>query len=204
MSCRTYMDNGQRKGLPSRDVIRAAIEEALARVGGADNCFQALSRPTADNRDKSDHSSLFVTTSLVAAMLANFCCILPIVFALTGLTVIGASALFAAWRPYLLTLTFGLLGLGFYSSYRPVKADCGPNGVCARPLPKRSGRLMLWLATAAVILFAAFPYFSGPVAEFLLSQSDSPPAHPSKDTPRLQHASLAIQGYGLRVLCHSH
>ena len=91
-------------------------------------------------------------------------------------------------------ITFGSLGLGFYFAYRPGKADCGPNGVCARPLSKRSGLLMLWLATAAVIVFAAFPYFSGPVAEFLLSQSGSATAEPSQGMPKLQHANIAIEG----------
>jgi mercuric ion transport protein len=89
---------------------------------------------------------------------------------LTGFSILGASALFDAWRPYLLGLTFGLLGLGFYFAYRPRKEHCAPGSACAMPVNKRSGRLMLWLATAAVVLFAAFPYYSGRVAEFLLSR----------------------------------
>ena len=31
MMCRTYMESGRREGLPSRDLIRAAIKEALER-----------------------------------------------------------------------------------------------------------------------------------------------------------------------------
>ena len=63
------------------------------------------------------------------------------------------------------------------------------------PAPKRSGRLMLWLATAAVVIFAAFPYFSGTVAELLLSQSNSEAAQStSQGSPSLQHASIAIEG----------
>jgi len=194
MSCRTYWDSGKREGLPSRGVIRAAIKEALARDPDAKDCCQAPSRPTADNPDKPDRSSLFMTSSVVAAILASFCCILPIVFALTGFTVIGASALFAEWRPYLLAATFGLLGFGFYFAYRPARSNCGPGGVGTMPAPKRSGRLMLWLATAAVVIFAAFPYFSGTVAELLLSQSDSAAAQTSQGPPNLQHASIAIEG----------
>lgn len=106
----------------------------------------------------------------------------------------GVSAAFAEWRAYLLTLTFGLLGLGFYFAYRPAKRECGPGRVCTMPAPKRSGRLMLWFATAAVIGFAAFPYFSGTVAEFLLSQSHSEAAQPNQGLPKLRHASIAIEG----------
>ena len=194
MTCRTYLDNGKRQGLPSRNVIRAAIREALARDPDPIHCCQTPSRPTADSADKPDRSSLFMTSSVVAAILASFCCILPIVFVLTGFTVIGASALFAEWRPYLLMATFGLLGFGFYFAYRPAKAECGPGGVCNMSAPKRSGRLMLWLATAAVVAFAAFPYFSGTVAEFLLSQSNSAAAQTSQGPPNLEHASITIEG----------
>jgi hypothetical protein len=124
-----------------------------------------------------------VASSVVAAVLASFCCILPIIFALTGFTIMGASAGFAEWRPYLLTLTIGLLGLGFYFAYRPANAECGPGGICTMSAPKRSGRLMLWLATAAVIAFAAFPYFSGTVAEFLSHKATRRLLEPARARP---------------------
>ncbi len=59
----------------------------------------------------------FLGASVVAAVVASFCCILPIVFAVAGVSILGASAAFAAWRPYLLIGTFALLGLGFYFAY---------------------------------------------------------------------------------------
>jgi hypothetical protein len=162
MMCRTYAVNGRREGLPSRDMLRRAIREAHSGVTNSDS-----SQPTS-NRSKGP-TSLFAATSVFAAIIASFCCILPIVFALTGFSILGASALFDAWRPYLLGLTFGLLGLGFYFAYRPRKEQCAPDSACAMPATKRSGRLMLWIATGAVILFAAFPYYSGQVAEWLLA-----------------------------------
>ncbi|MEW5976391.1 MAG: mercuric transporter MerT family protein [Acidobacteriota bacterium] len=194
MTCRTYSENGRRKGLPSRSLIRAAIKQALARGSSASECCEPATRPSTASAEKSNRSGLLVASSVVAAVLASFCCILPIVFALTGFTIMGASAAFAEWRAYLLMLTFGLLGLGFYFAYRPAKGECGPGGVCTMPAPKRSGRLMLWLATAAIIGFAAFPYFSGTVAEFLLSQSHSEAAQPNQGLPKLRHASIAIEG----------
>ncbi len=60
----------------------------------------------------------FIGASLVAGIAASLCCILPIVFALAGAGIVGASAFFATWRPYLLGTTFLLLGLGFYFAYR--------------------------------------------------------------------------------------
>src|SRR6266478_6403925 len=136
---------------------------------------------------------LFIAGSIFAAFLASFCCVLPIVFALTGASILGASAMFAAWRPYLLGATFGLLGLGFYFAYRPRKEACTPGSACAMPATKRSGRLMLWLASGAVALFAGFPYYSGGVAEFLLSHA-SVRAASQPAQPVVEHATFAIEG----------
>jgi mercuric ion transport protein len=128
-------------------MLRQAIREGNSGVNNSD------SGPPPSNESQ-NATSLFAAGSVFAAIIASFCCILPIVFALTGFSILGASALFDAWRPYLLGLTFGLLGLGFYFAYRPRKARCAPGSACAMPVTYRSGRLMLWLATVAVVLFA--------------------------------------------------
>jgi periplasmic mercuric ion binding protein len=100
-----------------------------------------------------------------AAAAASLCCILPAAAAGLGLAGFAASALFAAWRPYLLALTFALLAVGFYLTYRPrPSADgCEPESLCERPRFVRSSRTALWLITGLVIVLAAFPYYSGAV-----------------------------------------
>lgn len=160
MMCRTYLIDGRRVGLPSREMIRRALQEA----GSGEP------PPGSGVRKESTNASWLAAGSIAASIVASFCCILPLVFALTGFSILGASALFAAWRPYLLAVTLGLLAMGFYYAYRPGGRPCAPGSVCAIPAARRSGRLVLWLAAAAVILFAAFPYYSGPVANLLLSQ----------------------------------
>ena len=112
----------------------------------------------------------FIGASLVAAIAASLCCILPIVFVLIGAGIAGAAAFFATWRPLLLAITFVLLACGFYFGYRKPRQACEPGSACERPGINRAGRLWLWVATGFVILFAAFPYYSGPVANFLLSK----------------------------------
>ena len=112
----------------------------------------------------------FVSASVVSAIAASLCCILPIVFALAGAGIVGAAAFFATWRPLLLAVTFALLGFGFYFAYRKPRQACEPGSACERPAINRAGRMWLWIATAFVILFAAFPYYSGLVANFLLSK----------------------------------
>ena len=181
MMCRMYVVNGRREGLPPREMVRQAILETQSAVSAESPMKESRTAP------------LFMAGSVFAAILASLCCVLPIVFALTGASILGASAMFAAWRPYLLGATFGLLALGFYFAYRPRKEQCAPGSACAMPATKRSGRLMLWLASGAVVLFAAFPYYSGPVAEFLLSHA-SVRAASQPAQPVVQHATFAIEG----------
>src|SRR5713226_2168702 len=115
----------------------------------------------------------FIGASLVAGIAASLCCILPIVFALAGAGIVGASAFFAGWRPYLLGITFLLIGLGFYFAYRKPKHACEAGSICEKPTTNKKGRIGLWIATAVVLIVAAFPYYSQSVAKLLLTAKGS-------------------------------
>lgn len=172
--CRTYRDGGAPSGMPSEAMIRAAVKEAAIQT------------------DKKSASSFFIMAgSVFAAILASFCCILPIVFGLTGLSVLGASAAFAAWRPYLLAVTFGLLAGGFYFAYRPVKSECAPGTSCATPSSQRSGRMALWLTAAMAGALALFPSYSGRVAELVIPDRAT---HAASSAAAIRHASFGIEG----------
>jgi len=103
----------------------------------------------------------FTTASVVTAGLASLCCIGPLVAAGLGLGAFGASALFDSLRPYLLAVTGALLGTGFYLTYRKGSGEQCADGVCAVSPAKKRQKAMLWIATAAVVSLAAFPYYSG-------------------------------------------
>lgn len=135
----------------------------------------------------------FIGASFVAAIAASLCCILPIAFALGGFAIVGASAFFESLRPYFLVATFALLGTGFYLAYRRPKQVCEPGSACARPRANHLGRIGLWIATLIVLAFAAFPYYSGTVANFLLS-GGSVKASPAQRASGLQHVSLSVRG----------
>ncbi|HWZ42652.1 MAG TPA: mercuric transporter MerT family protein [Candidatus Saccharimonadales bacterium] len=137
----------------------------------------------------------FIGGSIVAAIAASLCCILPIVFALAGAGIAGASAFFEAWRPELLAVTMALLGLGFYFAYRKPKQACAPGSACERPTVNRAGRLWLWISAALIVLFAAFPHYSGPVAEFVLSDGGSQPQSASADSgPQFTKVTFVVEG----------
>ncbi len=135
----------------------------------------------------------FVGASLLAAVAASLCCVLPIVFALGGFAIVGASAFFESLRPYFLTATFVLLCVAFYLAYRKPKQVCEPGSACARPRVTRFGRIGLWIATVFVIASAAFPYYSGPVANFLLS-AGSGKASSVQQASTVQHVSFDVRG----------
>ena len=99
--------------------------------------------------------------AVIAAVAASACCLGPVVF-----TAIGSGALAAAStklamaRPIFLALTTLLLGMGFYHTYRTsADATVCREGSCA-PGANRKARVILWIATIAVVLFAAFPYYA--------------------------------------------
>ena len=135
----------------------------------------------------------FIGASLLAAIAASLCCVLPIVFALGGFAIVGASAFFESLRPYFLIATFALLGVGFYLAYRKPKHACEPGSACARPQVNRFGRIGLWIATVLALAFAAFPYYSGAVANFLLSDG-SVKASAAQAANAVEHVTFAVRG----------
>jgi copper chaperone CopZ len=125
-----------------------------------------------------------------AAVAASLCCILPVGAAVLGVAGFAASEFFSAWRPYLLTLTVALLGLGFYLAYRASTTTCKPNNVCDRPAFVQSSRAALWVVAVLVVIFAAFPYYSGA----LVRAFSHKPRVPLPAEIPTAHAVLTIQG----------
>lgn len=103
-------------------------------------------------------------SAVVSAFLASLCCVGPLVFAFLGIGGAGILVKFEPYRPLFSVITLGLLGAGFFFSYRkPVPTeDCE---VCEVPRTKKLGRLMLWIATVLVVGFLAFPSLAAHLGE---------------------------------------
>jgi mercuric ion transport protein len=103
--------------------------------------------------------NLFLNTGTVlAAVGASLCCILPVAVAVLG---VGSAALGAAhepFRPYFAGFTVLLLGFAFYRAYKPVK--CEPGEACAVPASRRRHRIVLWVVAAVAVALMAFPYYA--------------------------------------------
>ena len=100
------------------------------------------------------------TGSVVSGILASACCIGPLVFALLGISGAAFAQGFEPLRPYLLVVTYALLGGAFYFTYRPQQAACGPGGACEMPRTNRVGKGMLWIAAIIVVLATTFPWYA--------------------------------------------
>ena len=95
------------------------------------------------------------------AFIASLCCLGPLLLGGLGLGAL-LVATFAPLRPYFLTASTVLLGLGFYFVYRKPRAAACEGEVCAPDsAAHRLAKPLLWLATVAVLGLALFPYYGG-------------------------------------------
>ena len=95
--------------------------------------------------------------AVAAALAAAACCVGPLIFALLGIGGAGFLVALEPYRPAFTVLTLGLLGGGFFWTYRrpaPVGDGCG----CELPRANRTGKRLLWLATGLVGVALIFPY----------------------------------------------
>lgn len=104
---------------------------------------------------KKPESSWTLAGGVLAGIAASLCCIGPLLALSLGLGSFAAATWFAQWRPILLAVTFVLLGLAWYLTYRRLKVDC-EDGVCARP-PGKAARASLWLGTLVALGAAVYP-----------------------------------------------
>jgi mercuric ion transport protein len=115
---------------------------------------------------KSDHGiaghragqTLAAAGSLIGALAASSCCILPLV--LLGLGASGAwigdLTRMAPYQPYIIALTVTLLTCGYWLVYRASRLECADGAACAHPLPRRLVKAGLIVATALVVAAIAF------------------------------------------------
>ncbi len=97
---------------------------------------------------------------LLGALAGLSCCVLPLV--LFGLGVSGAwignLTRLAPYQPYILSATLACLAFGYWRVYRA--AACARGDACATPLPNRSVKAGLVLATLLVIAALGFVFLA--------------------------------------------
>jgi len=103
---------------------------------------------------------LMAAGSILGAVAATSCCILPLV--LFGLGVSGAwignFTQLAPCQPYFMIGTVTCLATGYWLVYRSSTVACADGTACARPLPNRWVVAGLIAATVLVIAALAFDF----------------------------------------------
>lgn len=131
---------------------------------------------------KSKKEILALGASAVSAVAASLCCIGPLVAVVLGLGGFAGASFFAKWRPVMLPVTFALLALAWYLTYRTPKNACSEDGACAAKPTGKWNKVVLWLATAFVVGTALFPVFSATIVRS---------GQPTKAQPALAPENLA-------------
>jgi mercuric ion transport protein len=103
---------------------------------------------------------LVAVGSVLAAVAAFSCCLLPFALAVLGVSGawLGALTRLAPYQPIFLAATLGLLAAGFVLAYRRPGGTCGTGQVCARPGSDRVVKLALWTAAVLAAGVLVFPY----------------------------------------------
>ena len=106
-----------------------------------------------------DNKVVLGAGTIVVAIGASLCCILPVAAVLLG---VGSAALgvqLEPFRPYFLGLTVLFLGTAFYQVYKPIGQECGPEESCAVPASRSQQRMIVWAVAIVALALAAFPYY---------------------------------------------
>jgi mercuric ion transport protein len=78
---------------------------------------------------------------------------------------IGNLTALSSYQPYVIAVTLGFLGAGYYMVYRKPKLEagaeaCEPDSYCASPKSTRMVKIALWTSTAFVIAAIAFNFLA--------------------------------------------
>lgn len=120
----------------------------------------AVDRRPAAERAGIKRQTLAAVGSILGALAASSCCIVPLVLFSAGIggAWVGNLTALAPYKPLFIVLTAGLIGYGFYLVYGRPRRACADGAACARPLPNRAVKLGLWTATVLVAAAFAFDY----------------------------------------------
>ena len=104
---------------------------------------------------------LVAAGSVLGAVAASSCCILPLVLFSLGVGGAWMSNLtaLAPYQPYLIALTVALLGYGYWHVYRRSRSAYADDQACARPASNRLVVSALVVATVLVVAAIGFNVF---------------------------------------------
>lgn len=117
---------------------------------------------TDDIEQKDARRGWLATGSLLGAVLASSCCIVPFILISLGVSGawIGQLSALEPYKPYFVGVTLLFLALGFWQVYFGKPKPCEDGTYCARPASTRVIQIALWIATVLIFLAASIDYWA--------------------------------------------
>jgi mercuric ion transport protein len=112
--------------------------------------------------DSGRGQKFLATGSLLGALGASSCCILPLALFSLGISGawIGKLTQLAPYQPYFIAATLAFLGAGYWLVYRSSQLACVGGEACARPQSNRLVTTALIAATILVIAALGFDFLA--------------------------------------------
>ncbi len=112
--------------------------------------------------DRDAKKRIAATGSVIGAILASSCCIVPLVLVTLGASGawIGNLTLLEPYKPIFATITFVFLGFGYWQVYRKREIACEEGSYCATPASDRIAKSALWIATILVLLALTIDFWA--------------------------------------------
>jgi mercuric ion transport protein len=120
---------------------------------------RADSSPTAD---AAVSRMLVAAGSLVGAVAASSCCLVPLLLFSLGISGawIGSLTRLAPYQPIFVAVTLISLGCGYWMVLGRRRTRCASDAACSRPLPDRILTITLLAATLLVAAAVAFDFLA--------------------------------------------
>ncbi|MCI0404797.1 MAG: cation transporter [candidate division Zixibacteria bacterium] len=135
--------------------------------------------------------------SILSGLVASACCIGPLIFSLLGLGSFGLAAALEKWRPLLMTVTFGFLGLAFYLTYRKKVVHCA-DGTCEVKTAGKAQKMTLWTVAALAVALALYPQW-GPALGIGVTKAPVIQATQASQTVELGVSGMTCEGCAQNV-----
>ncbi len=113
-------------------------------------------------KDRDAKKRIAATGSVIGAILASSCCIVPLVLVTLGASGawIGNLTVLEPYKPIFATFTLVVLGFGSWQVYRTREVACEEGSYCATPASDRIAKGALWSATILVLLALTIDFWA--------------------------------------------
>lgn len=113
-------------------------------------------------QDNVPRKRIAATGSVIGAVLASSCCIVPLLLVTLGVSGawIGSLSALEPYKPWFAAVTMLFLGIGFWQVYWKPKQECEEGSYCANPKSDRVVKIALWSATLLVALASTIVYWA--------------------------------------------